>query len=145
MQANQENHQAYNNYLQPVANNLRHHSTNAEIHLWKHVLRAGQMMGYTFRRQRPVLHYVADFMCQPLRLIIELDGSVHKEDGVAAKDDRRQADLEAAGFTILRFYNQDAVYQTAMVRKSIEGWIECYEGANGLPEHAARVKSLRGL
>ncbi len=145
MFANKDNHQAYNCELRPLANDLRHHSTSAEIHLWKHVLRAGQMMGYTFRRQRPVLSYIADFMCQPLLLIMEVDGSSHKDELIAANDTIRQAALEGAGFSVLRFTDQEVYYQTDRVRKVIEEWIEHWESVNELPARAGRMKRLRGL
>ena len=53
----------YNKNLQPHANRLRKEMTKAEACLWKYVLRAGEMKGFQFRRQRPVLNYIADFMC----------------------------------------------------------------------------------
>src|SRR4030095_16293836 len=71
-----ENH-FYNKTLQPYANKLRKEMTKAEACLWKYVLRAG-MMSYKFRRQRPVLNYIADFMCIKLKLIIEVDGITHQ-------------------------------------------------------------------
>ena len=37
------------------------------------------MRGYNFNRQRPVLDYIADFMCKELKLIIELDGITHHD------------------------------------------------------------------
>ena len=52
--------------------------TKAEACLWRYVLRARKMKGYSFRRQRPVLHYIADFMCKELKLIIEVDGITHQ-------------------------------------------------------------------
>jgi very-short-patch-repair endonuclease len=51
----------YNKNLQPFANRLRKEMTKAEACLWKYVLRAGKMKGFQFRRQRPVLNYIADF------------------------------------------------------------------------------------
>jgi very-short-patch-repair endonuclease len=68
---------SYNIRLQPFAIKLRKDKTKAEACLWKYVLRAGQMKGYQFRRQRPVVDFIADFMCKELRLIIEVDGITH--------------------------------------------------------------------
>ena len=67
-----ENHSNlnYNKNLQPYANRLRKEMTKAEACLWKYVLRAGKMKGYQFRRQRPVLHYIADFMFKELMLVV---------------------------------------------------------------------------
>ncbi len=118
---------AYNKHLQPVANKLRHEGTKAEACLWKYILRARQMKGYQFRRQRPVLNYVADFICLPLKLIIEVDGGIHRDDLVAAKDAVRQQHLEEAGFTILRFENIMVLQRIAEMRISIEQWIEDFE------------------
>ena len=127
MQSGSANHNAYNSRLQPVANTLRNKATKAEACLWKYVLRAGQMKGYRFRRQRPVLNYVVDFMCQPLMLIIELDGGVHKDENVAIRDAKRQAELQFAGFTLIRFTNIEVLQTIEQVRKRIAEWIEEYE------------------
>jgi very-short-patch-repair endonuclease len=128
MKAGKTNNLAYNQNLQPLALDLRGSTTKAEACLWKYVLRAGQMKGFTFRRQRPVLEYIADFMCQPLMLIIEVDGSVHKDDDVAAKDLIRQQRLEEAGFTVLRFSNTMVLQEIAEVKKVLEQWIEDRDG-----------------
>jgi len=127
MRATKKNHYAYNKELQPIANSLRSNATKAEACLWKYILRAGQMKGYSFRRQRPALKSITDFMCQPLMLIIEVDGGVHKEEQVAAKDLERQRKLEAAGFAILRFTNVEVLYCIDEVRTRIAVWIEDYE------------------
>jgi very-short-patch-repair endonuclease len=72
MQATKQNHNLYNKNLQPFANENRKQMAKSEACLWKFILKSKQM-GYTFNRQRPVLNYIADFMCKPLRLIIEVD------------------------------------------------------------------------
>jgi len=99
----------YNKNLQPNANRLRKEMTKAEACLWKYVLRAGKMKGYPFRRQRPVLIYIADFMCKELMLIVEVDGSIHELEEVSKNDKIRQKALEEAGFTVLRFTNQEVL------------------------------------
>ena len=99
----------YNKNLQPNANRLRKEMTKAEACLWKYVLRAGKMKGYSFRRQRPVLNYIADFMCKELMLIVEVDGSIHELEDVRKNDEQRQKALEEAGFTVLRFTNHEVL------------------------------------
>lgn len=84
--------------------------TKAEACLWKYVLRAGGMKGFTFRRQRPVLKYIADFMCKELQLIIEVDGITHTYEEVAENDKKRQADLERAVFTVVRFTDEEVLH-----------------------------------
>ena len=93
----------YNKRLQPNANSLRKSLTKAEASLWKYVLKARQLRGYQFRRQRPVLNFIADFMCKELMLIIEVDGITHHFEEQFDNDRIRQKALESSGFTVLRF------------------------------------------
>ncbi|MBW3550243.1 MAG: DUF559 domain-containing protein, partial [Proteobacteria bacterium] len=62
-----------------TARRLRGTSTDAERKLWHH-LRAGQLDGLKFRRQHPIPPYVADFFCESLKLVVELDGSQHTKE-----------------------------------------------------------------
>lgn len=86
------------------ARNQRQTAGLAERHLW-HCLRARKIDGHQFRRQHPVGPYFADFACDRLRLILEIDGGIHQRDEVVLKDHLRQAALEALGWTVLRFTN----------------------------------------
>lgn len=119
----------YNKNLQPFANRLRKEMTKAEACLWKYVLRAGKMKGYGFRRQRPVLVYIADFMCKELMLIIEVDGSIHELEDVRKNDMQRQKALEEAGFTVLRFTNEEVLTNIQWVHSFLEEWIEKKTGS----------------
>jgi len=94
--------------------------TKAEACLWKYVLRAGRVKGFTFRRQRPVLQYIADFMCKELLLIIEVDGITHTYETVTQTDKKRQSDLENAGFTVIRFTDDEVLKHINKVRLAIE-------------------------
>ncbi len=104
------------------AQTLRHTSPPAEQELWS-ILRNRQCGGYKFRRQAPVGIYVADFVCIPMKLIVELDGPSH--DGTVRADLEREAYLKAHGFRILRFTNQqvheelEGVFQ--MIFRACEG------------------------
>lgn len=100
--------------LTPVARKLRANQTEAEAKLWSR-LRANQLEGYKFRRQFPIGRHIADFACQASRLVIELDGGQHAEQSEA--DALRTSSIEAAGFTVLRFWNND-------VMDNIEGVLE---------------------
>ena len=114
----------YNKNLQPYANRLRKEMTKAEACLWKYILRAGQLKGFPFRRQRPVLNYIADFMCKELELIIEVDGITHQWDDAIKKDEIRQKTLESAGFTVLRFSDEEVLNNIYAVFNYLEDWIE---------------------
>ena len=103
--------------------------TKAEACLWEYVLRAGMMKGYTFNRQRPVLNYIADFMCKELMLIIEVDGITHQFDETIKKDNKRQKDLENVGFSIIRFSDNEVLLEIEIVRKKLEQIIEKIESS----------------
>ena len=127
MEANKENLHLYNCQLQPYASSLRKEMTKAEACLWKYVLKAKKLQGYAFRRQRPVLNYIADFMCMELMLIIEVDGITHDWEETSRGDQRRQEDLENAGFTLIRFDDSDVLKDINAVLGYLEEWIEARE------------------
>lgn len=112
----------YNKDLKEFARQLRNNSTKAEIRLWAEVLR-GKKTGYSFLRQRPVLNYIADFMCNNLQLIIELDGFSHNFEEQWKRDIQRQKELENAGFKILRFADDDVMNDLENVESEIMHWI----------------------
>ena len=77
--------------------------TVAERKLWS-VLRNRQLEGAKFRRQQPIGPFIADFVCQERRLIVEADGGQHVENEA---DARRTTFLESKGYRVLRFWNND--------------------------------------
>ena len=130
----------YNKKLQPFAKKLRSDMTKAEAYLWKYVLKARMMKGYQFRRQRPVLDYIVDFMCQELQLIIEVDGITHGYEEVTIRDEKRTDDLARHGFTILRYTDEEVLNHIENVRRSIEIWID--DNA-GVPPPGPRQRGKR--
>ncbi len=100
----------------PRARHLRRTMTDAERLLWRH-LRGRQLGGHKFRRQVPVGRYIADFLCQEARLIVELDGGQHAER--ADYDDKRTAVLESLGYRVIRFWNTDVLANTDGVLTTI--------------------------
>jgi very-short-patch-repair endonuclease len=121
----------YNKQLKINARNLRKEMTRAEASLWKYVLRASTT-GYPFRRQRPILNYIVDFVCLPLKLIIEVDGYSHLLDEVKEKDEKRQKKLEDAGFKVIRFTDEEVLTEIDNVRAVIE--CELQELAKSSPQ-----------
>lgn len=110
----------YNKSLKIFASQLRNNMTKSECCLWKFVLSAKQMKGYTFNRQRPVLDYIADFMCKELKIIIELDGITHHDEKVQLKDTRKDIALNKVGFIILRFEDNQVLDRLNSVKEAIE-------------------------
>ena len=90
------------------AKKLRKNMTGAEEVLWMY-LRKG-IGGYKVRRQHPIGIYIVDFFCYKLRLIVEVDGSIHNNSDTKSNDIIRQSDLEKLGYTVIRFNNAD-IYQ----------------------------------
>ena len=90
------------------AKKLRKNLTGAEEVLWMY-LRKG-IGGNKFRRQHPIGIYIVDFFCYKLRLIVEVDGSIHNNSDTKSNDIVRQSDLEKLGYTVIRFNNAD-IYQ----------------------------------
>jgi very-short-patch-repair endonuclease len=89
-----------------VAKKLRANTTPHERALWR-ALKEIPTDGTHFRRQALIGPYVVDFFCPAKRLIIELDGGHHNDDGIAQRDQERQAWLEQQGYRVVRFWNSD--------------------------------------
>ena len=85
------------------ARQLRRDTTDAEALLWSR-LRSRQLDGAKFVRQHPIGPYVADFCCRSARLVIELDGGQHAEN---TADEARARLIEANGYNVIRFWNND--------------------------------------
>lgn len=120
----------YNPKLRERARKLRNNSTPSEIELWKS-LRAGQMYGYTFNRQKPLDNYIVDFYNRKLKLVIEIDGDSH--DDKQQYDKERQEKLESLGCTVIRFYDHDVMKQIEGVLYKIEQTIKKLEKDKNIP------------
>jgi very-short-patch-repair endonuclease len=89
------------------AKQLRASETSAEKRVWS-ILRARRLAGLKFRRQHVLGMYIADFVCLPARLVIEIDGDTHGEEEQLS-DAKRTDDIERAGYRIIRFWNHDVM------------------------------------
>ncbi len=75
------------------------------------------MHGREAHRQMPIAGYFADFACRSARLVVELDGSQHAEMSVV--DAERTRRMEAQGYRVLRFWNNDLTTNLAGVLETI--------------------------
>ena len=98
------------------ARELRTNSTDAERRLWQKLKRR-QIAGLKFRRQQPIGPYIVDFACMECRLVVEVDGGQHSEQ--APRDEKRSQWLEAQGYRVLRFWNNDVLAKTEAVAQSV--------------------------
>ncbi|SFC22850.1 Very-short-patch-repair endonuclease [Devosia psychrophila] len=92
-----------------LAKKLRANPTLAERALWQLLwsLRTG---GYHFRKQKQIGSYFVDFACIHGQLVIEVDGDTHGGDIALANDRTRDEYLNARGFAVLRFTNDDVLH-----------------------------------
>jgi very-short-patch-repair endonuclease len=104
----------YKNYrsITLFARGMRKKQTPQEIVIWE-LLRKGRFLKYKFLRQHPVFYridkewvdfYIADFYCNKLKMIIEVDGKIH--DNRRGYDRERDAKLNAKGLTVIRIKNE---------------------------------------
>ena len=98
------------------AKELHRNPTPAEAKLWAQ-LRAHRLGNIHFRNQHAIGNYVVDFCAPRKKLIIELDGSQHLEQG--DYDAERTAFFESKGYRILRFWNNDVMNNLDAVLKVI--------------------------
>jgi imidazole glycerol-phosphate synthase subunit HisF len=97
------------------ARELRNKLTPAEQIFWLRLKE--KFPEYKFRKQHPISIYIADFYCHKLKLVIEIDGSIHDSEEAKLNDKRRQQDLEDLNLTVIRFTNDQ-------VKNEIESVIE---------------------
>ena len=88
------------------ARTLRKDDTEAERRLWE-AIRNRRLGDFKFVRQLTVGPYIADFACRDRKLIVELDGATHGTDAETSHDERRSAYLQAQGYRVIRFWNDD--------------------------------------
>jgi very-short-patch-repair endonuclease len=97
------------------ARELRQFENDAEERLWSE-LRNRRLNGFKFVRQFPIGPYFADFTCRDARLVVEVDGSQHAD---SDHDRRRDAFMNAAGWSVARFWNVDVLADIAPVLETI--------------------------
>lgn len=85
------------------ARQLRRNATDAEQRMWR--LLREHFPDARFRRQVPLRHYIADFASHRRRVVIEIDGGQHEP----AIDAQRTADIEAEGYKVIRFWNNEVL------------------------------------
>lgn len=96
------------------AKELRNNQTIAEHVLWSE-LRNKQLGGFRFKRQHPIQQFIADFYCHKLQLVIEVDGEIHNVNENKEKDKIRTQELKQLGIQVIRFTNDEVLYDTENV------------------------------
>ena len=104
--------------LTSAARKLRGNSTDAEKLLWSRI--RSRQLGAKFVRQFPIGPYIADFTCRAAHLVIELDGGHHSE----TIDAPRTALIEAHGYRVIRFWNNEVMENLVGVLEAIARELE---------------------
>lgn len=94
----------------------RKNATKEEKKLWYDCL---QGIKPQFYRQRIIDHYIADFYCPELKLVIEVDGDSHLSEMGIGNDSVRTSVLEGYGLRIIRFTNKEVTENFEVVKKVI--------------------------
>ncbi len=105
---------------------LRQNQTNAEELVWR-FLRNKQMLGYKFKRQYSVDHFVIDFYCSELKLAVEVDGESHNNPEQRKYDSKRQKYLEKFNIKFVRIKDEDLLGNPNEAFKKIEDSIQLLE------------------
>ena len=104
------------------AREMRKNPTEAESLLWHYL--SDNKLGVHFRRQHPVYGYIPDFVSLKNQIIIEIDGGYHFEGEQPEKDAERNEYLQEAGFTVLRFTNEEVLCDIDTVIEKITDELE---------------------
>ena len=110
-------HLPYNPDLVERAKDLRKNMTPAEKKLWYEYLRNFK---HRVLRQRPINHFIVDFYCPALKLVIEIDGEHHFTEEGKSYDEERRKILERYGLREIRFRNDEVINEFDRVCKEIE-------------------------
>ena len=96
----------------------RNNMTEAESAFWS--LAKGSGLGEKCRRQYIIGEYIVDFFFRKSMLIVELDGGYHFTEEQQKEDAIRQDGLEHMGYTVLRFTNEEVLFNTENVISKIK-------------------------
>lgn len=119
------------------AKQLRFNQTEPKKKLWHHVLSKKQL-GYKFLRKKPLLHYIVDFYCAELGLVIEVDGDSHDEQRVY--DSHRERELkEKFNIITVRYENRDIINNLEGVVIDLQTQIEARVKTLSRPPLSGRV------
>jgi 5-methyltetrahydrofolate--homocysteine methyltransferase len=104
--------------LKQFAREMRNKPTEAEKMLWNILYNKG-IDGHKFRRQHIIGNYIADFICLKSNLIIEVDGSIHQLPENQASDVERTKWLLSQGYRVIRFKNEEVLFEIEKVIERI--------------------------
>ena len=100
------------------AKQLRENMTEAESIIWE-FLRKNKVMGYRFKPQHPIDIFIADFYCHKLKLVIEIDGEIHKTKESIRYDTSRSEEMVRLGIKVIRVMNDEVLNNLTQTKQII--------------------------
>lgn len=98
----------------------RKNPTEAEEKFWEAA--RNNSLGFKFRRQHAINRFIVDFVCIEKKLIVELDGEIHKHQ--QKEDAERTAILNTEGFKVIRFTNDQVINNLSDVLSQVKSTLE---------------------
>lgn len=111
----------------------RKKQTPAEEFFWQRV-RGKKIKGFKILRQYPIqhaeiqgrkLHFFPDFYCSEKKLVIEIDGGIHKTQ--VEYDKERESILKDLGYDVIRFTNEEVLLEWFRVKEKLIDKLENLE------------------
>ena len=96
--------------------NLKDNPTEAEKLIWEYL--RNKKTGHKIRRQHVIDNYIADFVCLPKKVVIEIDGEIHIQQ--KEYDAFRTNTLNEKGYKVIRFTNAEVLANPALVATKIK-------------------------
>jgi very-short-patch-repair endonuclease len=112
----------YDQQLVTKARENRKHPTPAEKKMWFEVLGRKSFQDLKFTRQKPLDHYIVDFYCSKLLLVVEIDGDSHTEQ--IGYDQKRTKRLGQYGIHVIRYTNNDVMQNLEGVYEDLWKMVE---------------------
>jgi 5-methyltetrahydrofolate--homocysteine methyltransferase len=104
------------NILKDKRKEMRDNMTEAESVLWEQI--RSKKLGIKFRRQHVIGNYIPDFVALSCKLIIEVDGEIHKYQ--KEQDEQRTFELNEKGYKVIRFTNEEVLHNIYSVLDKIK-------------------------
>lgn len=104
----------YDKNLVSRARELRKNLTEAEKNFWLEISRHDKLKKFKFTRQKPLGHFIVDFYCSKLGLVVEIDGDLHEFQKM--RDEERDNFLKQKfGLKVVRYKNKEILTDTERV------------------------------
>ena len=108
--------------LKEYARENRRNQTLAETFLWDNI--KDEALGVKFLRQHIIGDYIVDFLARSEGLIIEVDGAYHAERQQKENDALRTDILQRMGYNVMRFTNEQVLYDIDSVIQQIKDYFD---------------------